>query len=233
MSKSSAVVCGPSSDDLKANVANFMDRADTVVSHPLAEKQSTISITVTQDPETGLLVPTDFNMNNLPEEEWLYLALKMRPIIFLDDDPISIKNLTTQIEREHVPLRGRLKDARSGLAAWRKHAFVYAVKVGEVGVPMPSGQPQVERVEIGPACASPSGVSFSELSSDYEYAQVYLNGSAWHSDTEKAKAYQDASDHMKGHYRKCAEIRVMSAATHIIRPLRQWILDARADGHDL
>lgn len=55
----------------------------------------------------------------------------------------------------------------------------------------------------------------------------------WHSDTEKSLEYQAASPHMKLHDRKCAEIRVLSAAKDIIPPLRQWILDARADGHDL
>jgi hypothetical protein len=54
--------------------------------------------------------------------------------------------------------------------------------------------------------------STSALSPDYAYADAYLNANAWHSDNQKARAYQDASDDQKKHYEKCAEIRVVSGS---------------------
>ena len=68
--------------------------------------------------------------------------------------------------------------------------------------------------------------STSVRSPDYAYADAYLNANAWHSDNQKARAYQDARDDQKKHYEKCAEIRVVSAI-EIVASLRQWIIDAR------
>lgn len=227
------VVCGPSTPELKANVANFLERADLIAKNPLAGKSPQFTVQMQVDLRTGEVSATGFDPQVLPEDEWLPMAVRMRPIVFLEDDPVSIKNLTTQIEREHEPLRGRLKDARTGLAAWKRHAFVYAGNLGGAEVPLPPGEVQLRSVAIGPPGHSPSGVELEGLATDYAYANTYLNAMVWHSDTDKAMEFQAASDYMKQHYRKCAEIRVLSAAKDVIPPLRQWILDARADGHDL
>lgn len=48
--------CGPSTDELKTNVANFMQRAEEIAEHPLAGAESTIKVTIGQDPESGALV---------------------------------------------------------------------------------------------------------------------------------------------------------------------------------
>jgi hypothetical protein len=185
------------------------------------------------DLKTGELGATGFDPQVLPEDDWLTIAVRMRPIIFLEDDPVSVRKLTSQIEREHVPLRGRLKDARRGIDNWKRHAFVYAGNVGRPPFPLEPGQTHLQHIRIGPPGVSPSGVPLDGLATDYDYAHTYLNAMVWHSDTAKSLEYQAASDYMKQHYRKCAEIRVLSAAKDIIPPLRQWILDARADGHDL
>lgn len=148
-------------------------------------------------------------------------------------DGVSIPKLTTQIEREHKTLRGRLKQARTGLAAWKKHAFVYAGNLDRAPSPLPADEVQVQQVRIGPPGASPSGVPLDGLMTDYDYADIYLNANVWHADVDKSVEYQAATEFIQQHYRKCAEIRVLSAAKEIIPPLRQWILDARAAGHDL
>lgn len=226
-------VCGPSSPELLANVANFLERADLIARHPLAGQDAQFSVQMRLDLRTGEVGATGFDSQVLSDDDWLAMAVRMRPIIFLEDDPVSIKNLTTQIEREHPALRGQLKQARKGLAAWKRHAFVYAGNLGGISRPLAPGEIHHQRVKIGPPGASPSGVPLEGLSTDYDYANTYLNAMLWHSDTAKSIEYQAAPEYMKQHYRKCAEIRVLSAAKDIIPPLRQWILDARADGHDL
>lgn len=227
------LACGPSSPELRANVANFLDRAEQIARNPLAGKDAQFTVQMRLDLKTGEVGATGFDPQVLPEDDWLTMAIRMRPIIFLEDDPVSIKNLTAQIEREHQPLRGQLKGARTGLANWKRHAFVYAGNLGGVSRALEPGEVQLQEVKIGPPGGSPSGVSLDGLSTDYDYANTYLNAMVWHSDTAKSIEYQAASDYMKLHYRKCAEIRVLSAAKDIIPPLRQWILDARAAGHDL
>ena len=228
-----APACGPSSRELKANVANFLERAEQIESHPLAGRDSTFKVQFTLHPTNGEVMATGFDMQARPDEDWLTMAVRMRPIIFLETDSVSIPRLTSQIEREHQLLRGQLKQARSRLAAWKKHAFVYAGNLDRAGPRLQPDEFREQHVKIGPPGVSPSGVSLDGLSTDYNYADTYLNANLWHADAAKAIEYQSASDHMKLHYRKCAEIRVLSAAKDIIPPLKQWILDARSDGHDL
>lgn len=228
-----ALTCGPSSPELKANVANFLERAHQIASNPLAGKDAQFKVQFRRDNRTGEIEATGFDMQVLPEDDWLTMAVRMRPIIFTETDDVSIPKLTKQIEAEHVPLRGHLKQARTGLAAWKKHAFVYAGNLGGVQPPLAQDEVRDQYVRIGPPGEPPSGISTEGLSTDFDYANTYLNAMAWHSDTAKSIEYQAASDHMKLHYRKCAEIRVLSAAKEIIPPLKQWILDARAAGHDL
>ncbi len=225
--------CGPSSAGLKANVANFLERAERIASDPLAGTDPQFKVRMYLDLRNGEVGARDFDMMTLPEDDWLIMALKMRPIIFTETDDISIPRLTAQIEREHVPLRGSLKQARAGLAAWKKHAFVYAGNLGGLSAPLSQGEVREQYVRVGPPGSPPSGVSVAGLPTDFYYANTYLNSVAWHSDTDKFQEYQAANDRMKLHYRKCAEIRVLSAAKDIIPPLYQWILDARAAGHDL
>jgi hypothetical protein len=224
------LVRGPSSAGLIANVANFLERAELIARNRLAGQDAQFSVQMRLDPRTGEVSATGFDPQVLPEDDWLAMAVRMRPIIFLEDDPVSIKNLTSQIEREHQSLRGQLKDARTGLAAWKRHPFVYAGNLG--GLPRSLGPDDNRRqwVKIGPAGASPSGVPLAGLSTDYDFANTYLNAMLWHSDTAKSIEYQAAPENIKQHYRKCAEIRVLSAAKDIIPPLREWILDARANG---
>lgn len=219
-----------SSDDLKTSVATFMDRADEIVAHPLADTQSTFKILFTKDPEDGTWTAAH-DRNLLPEEQWGWLATRMRSVIFLEQESISFNVLTKRIEKEHEELRGSLKAGRERLKAWKKHVFVYSGAIGKAEVPLPEGKTAIQQVKFGPPGASPSGVDLGTLSPDYEYADAYLNSQVWHSDTTKARQYQAASADRKQHYRKCAEIRVITAIG-IVAQLRQWILDARTDGWD-
>lgn len=208
--------CGPSSPELKANVANFLARAEQIAANPLAGKDAKFSVQMQIDLRTGEVGATGFDPQVLPEDDWLTMAVRMRPIIFLEDDPISVKNLTSQIEREHILLRGQLKSARSGFAAWKRHPFVYAGNLSGTPRSMEPGEVRRQEVRIGPPGAPPSGVPLDGLVTDYHYANTYLNAMVWHSDTDKSIEYQQAPEYIKKHYRKRAEIRVLSAAKDII-----------------
>jgi hypothetical protein len=87
----------PSSDKLKTNTANFMRRADTIVQHPLAGTNPTITIQVTFDLETESITKADLDLDNLDESSWGYLAVLMRPIMFLEQDPIAFQKIANDL----------------------------------------------------------------------------------------------------------------------------------------
>ena len=224
------LACGPSSEKLRTDVASFLLRAEKIEAHPLAGERATFKVNVRLDLKTGQM--TGQLDHNLKDENGINsLATLMRSAIFVEQDPISLNVLTKAIEREHVLLRGHLKEARTKFEAWKKHMYVGAEAIGTPALVLPEGQTAIQQIRIGPPGISPSGVALESLTTDYEYANAYLNACVWHSDSEKAKHYFAASAHMKGHYAKCAEIRTLEAVG-IVLPLRDWILDARAAGHD-
>ncbi|MBK7820402.1 MAG: hypothetical protein IPJ61_04830 [Tessaracoccus sp.] len=100
---------------LKTNVANFLARAERVAASPLAVKDAKFSVQMQIDLRTGDVAATRFDAQVLPKDDWL---------------TISVKKLTSQVECEHVLLRGKLKPIRSGFAAWKRHPFAYAGDLG-------------------------------------------------------------------------------------------------------
>lgn len=224
------MACGPSSEKLRTDVGSFLWRAERIEAHPLAGVQSTVKVNVRVDFKTGEMTG-QFDHNLLDENGINSLATLMRSIIFVEQDSISLNVLTKAIEREHVLLRGHLREARTKFEAWKKHIYVGAEEIGTPALVVPEGRTAIQHIRMGPPGVLPSGVSLEALTSDYEYANAYLNACVWHSDSDKAKDYLAASDHMKGHYAKCAEIRTLEAVD-IVLSLRDWILGARAAGHD-
>ena len=117
MSSACAIpACGPSSPELKANVSNFLERAEQIANNPLAGQDARFKVQMRLDAKTGEVGATGFDMQVLPEDDWLTMAVRMRPIIFTETDDVSIPKLTKQIEAEHTLLRGLLKPARKGLS---------------------------------------------------------------------------------------------------------------------
>jgi len=210
-----------------------MQRAEQIVAHPLGAAESSFRVAMRLDHRTGDFTAVGFEEPLRPREEWQVLALDLRPIIFLENEPISFNVLTKRIEREHVRLSGQLRASRVELKAWKNYVYIAAEPIGTPvsGPAQPMLLPN-RMLKMGPGGRIQSAVDISELSTDYEYADAYLNAMMWHSDNVKARAYQAARPDMKVHYAKCAELRVI-AATAYVRKLRQWILDARDDGHDL
>lgn len=229
---SDRVGCGPSTPGLKTDVANFMERANKVIAHPLGAAESSFRLAMRLDHRTGEFYSVGFEEPPRPEAEWQTLALAVRPIIFTDTDATSFNVLTNRIEREHVRLRGQLKKARQELKAWKKYVYIAAEPIGTPASDPPRPMyPPNRMLKLGPNRQWVSSVDITEMGTDYDYANAYLNGMVWHGDSDKAAAYQSARDEMQVHYVKCAELRVISATLYV-RNLRQWVLDARAAGHD-
>lgn len=224
--------CGPSTPALKIDVANFMERANKVMAHPLGAAESFFRLAMRLDHRTGEFYSVGFEEPPRSEAEWQTLALAVRPIIFTDTDATSFNVLTKRIEREHVLLRGQLKKARQELKDWKKYVYIAAEPIGTLASDPPRPMyPPNQMFEPGPNGKWQSSVNITGMSTDYDYADAYLNGMVWHGDNDKAAAYQSARDEMKVHYVKCAELRVIASTLHV-RNLRQWVLDARAAGHD-
>lgn len=220
----------PSSAGLQARVANFMTRADKIVAHPLAGERPTWNLMLWFSKTSGNLAKIDFDLANLDESSWAYLATLMRPVVFLQEDSTSIESVTVAIEREHPSVRGgSLKGLRRGLSAWHKQVHVALLPMGEADVPLPEGETRVDALWTGAVGTAP--VEVSDGTSDAVMANVFLNGCLWHGDADKATRYEEASPFMKNYMAKCAEMRTLDGV-RFVDGLRQWILDARADGRD-
>ena len=231
--------CGPSSEKLVTDVANFMERADEIVEHPLAQQAPNFDVLLHFDPATAAVSHLSMDLNNLDKATWLYLATVMRPIVFNQDDPISFANLTVAIGFEHDPLRGLLKTGRKEFVAWQKHMYVGQQHLGAVPEHLRGRPPGTlsalafqeikEGVEGEPL---PQPFDVSQMVPDYVFADIYFNGQVWHSDTEKAETYQKASPLMKAYYAKCAEIRTITAIKYV-KDLRTFITAMRTHGHSI
>ena len=219
----------PSSDKLKTNVANFMRRADTIVEHPLAGTNPTITMQVTFDPGTKAITQADLDLDNLDESSWGYLAVLMRPIMFLEQDPIAFHKIANDLSFEHRELAPMLKIAKAEFERWKTELMFGLQDLGKAANPLPEGESALVSVAVGPAGTLPAGVSESDFTPDYELADIYLNACVWHSDNDKAQKFFDSSAMIQANYAKCAEIRTLSAI-RLVGQLRQFILDAREHG---
>jgi len=209
-----------------------MQRADDILAHPVAKEKGSFNLNFEVNTQTQTLVGIDFNHNNLDKSSWGYVAVLMRPVIFLSNDPISLPALTSSIEREHAALRGSLKPMRKALEDWKKHLYIGVRSLGPAVTPLPEGKTGVTSMWIGPAGTMPDGVDLSGFASDFHFADIFFNGCLWHGDDAKAAEYQAASPKMKAHIEKCAELRTLSAIP-FIAGLRNWMTQARAAGYDL
>lgn len=201
-----------------------MSRAEAILTHPLARTEVQFKLLITES-KTGQVTKVEIEPSTMPEEALIYLATKMRPIIFLDQDPISLSKLTSTIEREHPAIRGTLKPLRSSLETWKKQIYFAMTMVDA------DDDKNREQVWVGPAGTVPEWFDPSETATDFYYANVYFNSEVWHGDTNKALEYQAATPIMQAHIVRCAEARTIGAIHHISR-LYEWILQAREVGAD-
>lgn len=235
VSEETKLICGPSSPKLKTDVANFMERADELAEHPLATHPPSFQVVMTRDPETTLVTAMNVDWHNLDKGTWVYCAVLIRPMVFLTNDDISLAKLLDRIGEEHETLAKYAETGKALLEEWQTHMYVGQQNLGVVPAEykgLPTGT--VTRIELGPPDTVPDDISIDidQMVPDYKLAKVFFNGHLWHSDTKKAAEFMAASPNMKAFYAKCAEIRALTAFEHVLG-LRQFILQARAKGHDV
>jgi len=209
-----------------------MRRADSILSHPLANRESTITVTIMVDSETGQPSSATMDHNNVPVSDLVYIATLMRPIIFLRNDPISLVKLTERIEREHPAFLGKFDPLRKSFDTWLKTPIVERRTLGDVPAELRSETPQMMVMQSRPVDRLPNGIELNDSTSDMHFALVYFYGEAWHSDDDKAAEYAAASDHDKSFIAKCAELRTMHAI-RFIRSLHTWVNEVRSMGMDM
>lgn len=228
-----ASVCGPSSEKLKTDIANLMERAGELVEHHLATRQPSFNVVMARDPESTLVTAMNIDWDNLDRSTWVYCAVLMRPMVFLSTDDISLAPLLDRIGEEHSALAVHAKRGKELFEAWQTHMYVGQQDLGQVPEEfkgLPTGT--VTRLSLGPPDTVPAEIDLDKMVTDYQLAKVYLNGKLWHSDTKKAAKFDAASPDMKAFYAKCAEIRTLTAFEHVLG-VREFILRARKLGHDL
>lgn len=232
------------SAQLRSQIDAFSERAERIIGHPLADAAPSIKLNVTLDPTMGEVRDIQFDHDNLDRDSWEQLASLERSIIFNRTDPLSVERFTTAIAREHEGLRQPLKALRTDFVAWTKSTtmgFKY-LEPGEeralpggwtndnVEVTRPDGT--VTGLWTGEPGTFPDTVDAEGFESDWAQAEIYFNGSLWHSDTDKIERWQAASELGKKHMMKCAELVTIHGVTWV-RHVRQIIADARSAGYDL
>lgn len=208
-----------------------MRRADNILGHPLAEQDSTISIAVTVDVAAGRQTAT-LDYNNIPVQDLVYLATAMRPIVYLESEPIYFSRLTSQIEREHAAFRGKLKPYRQAFKSWLTTPIVRTLTLGEIPQHLWSAEPIATFTPSDPLVDQADGVEVAGTTSDMHYALLYFYGEHWHSDDAKAAEYAAADAHTREFIAKCAELRTMGAIPYV-RTLHRWVTEVRALGMDI
>jgi hypothetical protein len=210
-----------------------MSRAEEVSQHPLFEDEPKISISLAYDNKTRELVGGTVDMNHADKYHWTNLATLIRPIIFLENDPISLVGFINQISKEHVDLRPPLKNGKLKYVKWQQTPLMYTVSETEKPARQKSreGGHSVDFLSVGEAGRVPPGWDFSKSVSDIEYAKIYLNGKLFHADSDKSKIFDKASALLKSTMIKCAELRTIHSLP-FIEGARLFILDSREKGYD-
>jgi hypothetical protein len=223
----------PSSPDLKGRIVDFMERADELLRHPMANYKAPMAIKEIVDESTGEVLSRELDHCLVDKEVLVYFATMERPMLFTKD-PIYVPKLIEAIRQEHpahtpncTMMTKQFKDD------WRNRIFL-GVKASTTPAPN-----SVVDWTLTDVWAAPTGTPFpqDELSDvamvgDREFADLYLNGFLWHSDSNKTAAYRQASELMQLHYRKCAEIRVFAGLQIVIKSIHEFFSAARAAGED-
>ena len=229
-----------SSADLKARIVDFMDRADELLSHELADYTAPFTLNITARRSTGEVIGYDLDHRLLPKEQLVYFATMERPILWTEGEPIYVSELVAAIGKEHPNLRPHCGQISRVFKDWKTRLFIGT----RDGVTDPKNQ-QLPPSDDGSwkitgVWTRPAGTSLPQdlvadpnLVEDMYYAKIYLNGFVWHNDSPKTAEYRAASELLQLHYRKCAEIRVFSGLQMVIRPIREFLADARVAGEDL
>lgn len=236
MTKPTAPISGlPSSPDLKARIVDFMERADELLGHELAEYKAPFQLSVTTD--QGKVVDYELDYQLVDKEKLVYFATMERPILWVKD-PIYVTKLVEAIRQEHPKLQPHCGRINTLFKHWQKRVFI-GTKTGVIDRGTQQLAPPDEDWKLTNVWTAPAGTPFPDdemadapLVADMYYANIYLNGFVWHSDSEKTAEYRAAKPVEQLHYRKCADLRVFSGLQMVIKPIHDFFVDARTVGED-
>lgn len=225
----------PSSPELKAAIADFMDRSGELLAHELATYKPSYKMLVTRNDKTGEVTYSDLDHNLLPKEQLVYFATIERPILFTKSEPTYVPKLVAALGHEHPALHPVCGQISKGFKKWR-NTLIVGVQT-TAGIPeqaLPDNEWKLTNAWTAPVgTLLPAELNDEEMVEDFHFARIYLNGFVWHNDAEKTAEYRAASKLMQLHYRKCAELRVFSGLQQIIKPIHDYLAQAQAAGEDL
>jgi hypothetical protein len=219
-----------STTDLSTASRSFTVFASEVASHPLALTNPTMTVRVRHDLATGKAEPITVDWENAPKDSWVYLATRLRPLMFNQSDPTYMPRLVNRIEKEHLPLRGVLTPYRELFRDWDAARNLLVSKEGTLPADFPADG--TGTIRLGPTGALPPDLADVAWVDDKELADIVFNGHLWHSDTGKARVFLDASDLEKATMMKAAELRTISAVPAVLK-LAQFLEFARSVGYAL
>lgn len=214
-----------------------MDRAGRVLEHPLAGITPRLAVRVEHDPETGANIPYELVGSTTSRDSWEYLATLLRPIIFLENDSISVGRFTGLLEREHPPLRGSLKPFRKSFREWRDNVNFSMERTMVLGAPpLPETTPGGREQQFsGFKMGKPYRLSRSDLldgrQSDWDLALKFLNTWLWHADTKTAAEFGNDPPEVLLMMSHAAEIRAISSV-RLVRWLADYVEGCRSVGYD-
>jgi hypothetical protein len=226
----------PSSPELKARIFDFMERSNKLLEHDWAEYNPPMG-SFQVDPTTDQMVGMTWSTDLVEEEMLVYFATIQRPMLWVEkDEKLYVPKMIEAIRVEHPSLT--MTTCAAMTARWKKE-WTDRLYIGIKSSTTPIADPvdgwqltKVQSFRVG--MPFPSDPEFDDvpMQQDYDFARSYLYGFVWHNDMDKTKDYRDASDLMKLHYRRCAEIRVWAGLNLILRPMRDYFVWAREQGED-
>jgi len=200
----------------------FLDRAERIAAHPLG----------IHDPRVGVNFSLHFDENGMPRRidvnpadpaGWKELGNLIRPIIYLEDEPVSINGILNLVSQLDETQRPRVDALRKVLRSWRTTMYW-----GTQTVPGPEGikldlvpeEPTIiamHLLEVGDDRIQELLDEHPEpMVPDYSLAETYFYGELWHANADQALELAAASPFRLADYIKAAEVRTTHSVPYIL-----------------
>lgn len=188
-----------------------------------------MTVRVRHDLATGKAELVNVDWENAPKDSWVYLATLLRPLAFNKRDATHMPKLINHIEKEHPPLRGLLTPYRERFRDWETTQNLLVSREGALPADFPTNT--TGTIRVGPPGTLPPDLADATWVDDKALADIVFNGLLWHSDTDKARTYQQASSLEQTSMWKAAELRTISAVPAVLK-FAQFLEFARSVGYD-
>jgi hypothetical protein len=169
-----------------------------------------------------------------PDEEWYPLAMLIRPIMYLEGEPVQLTKVLQLIKREAPDMREAAEAIRLDVSRWRKSMYYGLQHLGDAAPEdaLPTGQHRIEAIHSGPAGAWPESADVDAaipIIPDWVLADTYFNGEMFHSDGPKAETIAGSAGFTLSAYKQAAQIRTVHSTPFIRRTL-ELVQRGRTEG---